>query len=293
VQESRLYSRLLGAPEKLCDLGIVCLRLAWLSFVNRFLRGRVTQKDGPVVSLTTYGERINTVYFTIESIGRGRVLPSRLVLWLDDRAAYERPPASLRRLVNRGLEIKLCKNYGPHTKYYPYVESETAFKVPLITADDDVVYPTFWLSGLMEEFHRSPDLVHCYLAKVVALTDDGVAKYADWEFSQSTEPSVHRVAHGVFGALYPLSLLRALKEAGDEFARCCPKADDLWLHVNALRHGCKVKQIHPKPYRFPAIPGTQEAGLWIENQSVGGNDRAVKATYTQRDIEILRAACGQ
>ena len=288
----RLFRRLLRVPVEVCSLCLTLVRLAWLSVINRFVQAPITRPGGPVVSLTSYGKRIHTVHFTIESIGRGHVLPSRLILWLDDKGAFENPPEALRRLMDRGLEVKLCKNYGPHTKYYPYVESEPTFEAPLITADDDVVYPSFWLSGLVQASRQRPDLMHCYLSKTIALKDGRVASYSDWEFSRSAEPSLCRVAHGVFGAFYPLPLLTALKEAGNAFEQCCPKADDLWLHVHALRRGCKVKQIHPKPTRFPTIPGTQRDGLWIENHK-SGNDDAVRSTYTQRDIEMLQAGCRQ
>jgi O-antigen/teichoic acid export membrane protein len=290
--KSRFCIRLLRDPVRMYSLCITLAQLAWLSVINHFLRAPITQQGGPVVSLTSYGKRIHTVHFTIESIGRGRVLPSRLILWLDDEVAFERLPAALRRLIDRGLEVKLCKNYGPHKKYYPYVESEPAFEAPLITADDDVLYPPFWLSGLMEAFRERPDLMHCYLAKVIALNDDGVAKYADWELSKSSEPSFRTVAHGLSGVLYPMSLLPTLKAAGDAFQRYCSKTDDLWLHVHALRQGHRVKQIRPQPCRFPTIPGTQKGGLWVENNNEG-NDRAVRSTYTLRDIEILRTECNQ
>jgi hypothetical protein len=292
MQMPRFCRRLLRASVRLSGLCLTLPRLVQLSIINHLLRTPITQRGGPVVSLTSYGKRIDTAHFTIESIGRGRLLPSRLILWLDDEVAFEHLPAALRRLVDRGLEVKLCKNYGPHKKYYPYVESESAFETPLITADDDVLYPSFWLSGLMEAFRQRPDLMHCYLAKVIALDDDGVAKYADWELSNSSEPSFRTVAHGLSGVLYPSSLLLTLKAAGDAFQRYCPKTDDLWLHVHALRQGHKVKQVCPQPCRFPVIPGTQRGGLWVENNNEG-NDRAVRLTYTRRDIEILRAECEQ
>ena len=93
-----------------------------LKAANRFKRSSFLRGGGPVVSLTTYGKRIGTVYLTIESIARGYTLPSRVILWLDEESVFDNLPVSLQNLRKRGLEIKLCKNYGPHKKYYPYVE---------------------------------------------------------------------------------------------------------------------------------------------------------------------------
>src|ERR1700728_3972607 len=103
------------------------IRLWW---INRYSRARITCPAGPIVSLTTYGKRSRTVYLAVESIGKGHVRPSRIILWLDARAIFHNPPATIRRLVRRGLEVKLCENYGPHTKYYPYLQSLETFESP-------------------------------------------------------------------------------------------------------------------------------------------------------------------
>jgi hypothetical protein len=248
----------------------------------------VVRLGGPVISLTSYGKRIQTVHYTIESIASGTVLPSRLILWLDDKAAYDTPTPALLRLVARGLEIELCENYGPHTKYYPYVESEEKFLVPVVTADDDVIYPRHWIERLADAFRLYPDVLNCYLAKTITLENNSIGRYVNWKINRSTLSSYLNVAHGVNGVLYPPSYLMALKQAGDGFKTCCPKADDLWLHVQALRAGYKIRQIKAKAQRFPTLPGTQEGGLWVSNHS-GGNDLQAKATYTSEDIEILRS----
>src|SRR4051812_39338036 len=115
-------------------------RLVPIPIVNRYRRNNVqsreklTLPEGPIVSLTTHGSRIDTVYLTIESIASGSMRPSRLILWLDNQSLYDHMPDTLRRLVTRGLEVRLCGNYGPHTKYYPFVESHQAFDAPLVTA---------------------------------------------------------------------------------------------------------------------------------------------------------------
>lgn len=263
--------------------------VAGLAMQNRFSRKKITNEAGPVVSLTSYGRRMRTVYLTIESIARGCVRPSQLILWVDDKETYRTLPATLCRLQARGLEIGLCSNYGPHTKYYPYVASRERFSRPMITADDDILYPRWWLERLVASLREYPDAVSCHLAKKVELDDHGIARYAAWKIPKTTFPSACHVAHGVNGVIFPPPLLEVLKRAGDGFQHCCPRADDIWLHAQALRAGFKVRQIRPAPRRFAAIPGTQEYGLWIGNNAEG-NDQAISATYTKEDIARLRAS---
>jgi hypothetical protein len=262
------------------------LRL-WL--MNRRSRAAITCAGGPVVSLTTYGKRSRTVYLAIESIGQGRMLPSRIILWLDDRAIFDNLPATIRRLVQRGLEVKMCENYGPHKKYYPYLQSLRRFEIPLVTADDDVVYPRDWLKELAQAFEKFPDVVNCYRARIMTISERGFGKYESWRLVASSIPSFCHVATGVGGVLYPPAFLGSLKDAGNGFAVCCLMADDVWLHVQAVRAGYKIRQIRPRALSPFSIPGTYSFGLWKNNLS-GGNDRHITATYAAEDIHKLLAS---
>jgi hypothetical protein len=264
------------------------ISVPWLSLINIFARSPICESNGPVVSLTTHGDRILTVHFTIESIAQGQLRPSRLLLWLDDEARFSNLPAPLRRLQERGLEVKLCKNYGPHTKYYPYVESEETITQPLVTADDDILYPHYWLKKLDQAFREFPHCVSCYRARVITVTDGKVVPYREWDECRCTESSFRYLATGVSGVIYSPQFLIDLKAAGSVFEECCPKADDLWLHVQALRSGYKIRQILSRPRHFPTIPGTQRVSLYAANVvNQDGNDLQVKSTYTEADFTTL------
>jgi hypothetical protein len=292
---TRFLERLIHLPRRIVRESIAVFDLVELSLVNRFGRRPVTESDGPVVSLTTFGKRSEKVYYAIESIGRGTVRPSRLILWIDDEALLRNLPATIRRLQQRGLEVKRCKNYGPHKKYYPYVESREEFDTPLVTADDDILYPRYWLKKLVEANREYSENVNCYWAHVIDVDEAGIRPYAKYKSCSSTRPSFRNLALGGMGAIYPPSFLLVLKRAGTAFESCCPKGDDLWLHVQALRSGYRVRQILPRlPYlSFQGVPGSQRTALSYENVTYGdGNDRQMKTTYTDSDIQLLRTARG-
>jgi hypothetical protein len=263
--------------------------IARLELRNRFSHSPVaTGKPGAVVSLTTYGKRVSVAHLAIESIARGSVVPSRLILWLDDTALFANPPQPLRRLQQRGLEIRLCKNYGPHKKYYCYVESEQDFTDPLVTADDDVIYPRSWLAGLVDAYQQFPQYVNCYRARVMTLRDGVIASYRDWPLCDSTKPDFKTMATGVSGVIYPGAVLKELKRAGLGFESRCSRNDDLWLHVHAVRSGFRIRQIQPDAIHFPIIPGTHETALYVENYAQGdGNDRQIALVYETRDLELI------
>jgi hypothetical protein len=265
--------------------------MAWLLLSNRFSRKPVaTGEPGAVASLTTYGKRVRAVHLAIESIARGMTKPSRLILWLDDAALFANLPRPLLRLERRGLEIRLCKNYGPHKKYYPYVESQKAFTHPLATADDDVIYPRSWLAGLLDAHRQFPHCVNCYRARMMTLRDGKIAPYREWPLCESAEPSFRTVATGVSGIIYPAALLAELKRAGTGFEARCPRADDLWLHVRAIRAGFTIRQIQSEAIHFPLIPGTQVTSLYAENcAEEDGNDRQLAVTYESSDLELFES----
>ncbi len=283
----QLLKRLLRPPIQF--MRPLCLRalVRKLMLVNRFSQSPVVSQGGPVVSLTSYGKRVDTVYLAIESIARGSLLPSRLILWLDDETLFHHPPMAVNRLKQRGLEVRLTKNYGPHTKYYPYLETTETFDRPLVTADDDVLYPRYWLRRLEQAFQERPDVISCYRARVVALKGQGLANYAEWEMCESTGASFRHFATGVSGVIYPPQMLAALKKAGCAFERCCPKADDIWLHVQALRAGYEVRQIVPRALQLRMLPGTQQTALEPYNRFHSGNDLQAMQTYNVKDIQII------
>jgi hypothetical protein len=283
-------SSLLSAEVFLARQDIKLGRWAMKRLHRRNLRSRssVVGNASVHVSLTTYGERLRTVYLTLESIGAGDCLPSRFILWLDDPVRFRNRPDSLRRLEDRGLEIRLTENLGAHKKYYPYLLATDPLEVPLATADDDALYTRWWLSGLLHASGQNPAAVHCYRAHVIRVADGVIQPYRTWTPCLSTVPSYCNFATGVSGCIYPPSLQARIKAEGSAFRELCPTADDIWLHVNALRYGYRVKQILPRPMNFPEVPGTQSTGLFQTN-AVSGNDEQLCRVYTREDIAQILA----
>jgi hypothetical protein len=265
--------------------GLLFLRLA-----NRVSTSPVLGDAPAVVSLTSYGNRIDTVAYTIESIAAGAVRPRRLVLWLDDAQRFAARPAALRRLERRGLEVRLTDNLGPHTKYFPALELAISAGLPLVTADDDILYPRAWLAGLVAAGREHPDVVNCYRGSVMALRAGAVAPYSDWPRCKDVTTSAAHFATGVSGVRYPEAMLTALSERGTAFVDRCARADDIWLHWVALQAGIGVRQVGPRARHFPYVPGTQEDGLLAENVGQGANDRYVAGLYGPEDVAKLAAA---
>ena len=72
-----------------------------------------------IVSLTTYGRRIHSVYATIESLMEQTMKANRIILWLDTSFQGKPLPQSIEMLKQRGLEVAFCKDVRSYTKLVP------------------------------------------------------------------------------------------------------------------------------------------------------------------------------
>lgn len=273
---------------RLFDLGGLVTAIK-LYCANFFSHASIIDETSLVdVSLTSHSGRLDFCYLTIESIGRGSHLPRTLTLWINDDIFLENLPPKLKRLQARGLTIRVAENFGPHTKYFPYV-IHNRIEVPLVTADDDILYPRGWLEALVVAHTEDPTVVICHRAHQISMLADkeALAPYSEWTACTTTTPSFLNFATGVSGVLYPLQVLFELKSNGQAFQSVCPKADDIWLHVIALRCGFQIKQLTTKSKHFPVIPGSQKIGLVNQNVLNQKNDAQIAKTYTSPDLEKM------
>jgi len=251
----------------------------------RFGRRKLTGQSAYVVSMTSYGIRLGRCHLAIESVGRGRMRPKRLMIWLADG---ERIPLELRRLERRGLEIRCCPELLSHKKYFPYSMSHDG-ALKLVTCDDDVFYPRRWLSDIDAVMQRDKVSIVAHRARRIDVDDGGgLAPYSSWEVCNSSEASLLHVATGVGGVGYPSCFVRVMAGAGSRFMEAAPYADDIWLHVLAVRSNVPVRQVKRRAGEFPAILGTQVVALSNENVSGGGNDDVISRLYSEEDLDRLR-----
>lgn len=247
-----------------------------------FSSSLVGDSSAPVVTLTSYGDRVRRVARTIESIGRGTLKPSRIILWLDDPSLLSHLPAALLRQQKRGLEIKLAENLGPHTKYFPFV-NETEEAISFATADDDIVYPRWWLERLEAASRQSTGTIVCHRAHRIEVSQNSIQPYSVWTSVRTTEPHPSVFATGVSGVLYPARMVIALRDAGLGFRSSCATTDDVWLHWVALTNSIPVRQVTDVPKGFWITPGTQKSTLMATNL-VGANDDSIAALYGAAQI---------
>ena len=282
---ARLWLFILQQRVKLSSINVTRLRHR-----NLLNSDSVVAPEGPVVSINSDGRNLDTVYLTLESIAGGKVLPSRLILWVQDAESFNNRPSSLIRLEDRGLEVRVVKDYNGESNHRTFASSLDNLRYPLVTASADVLYNRNWLAGLVKAHQRNPQMLNCYSAHVVPVMHGKIGAYLTWQPCESTEPSFRHVATGASGCIYPMEYLQQLQLSGSQALENFLSANDIWLHANALRAGFKVKQIGQLSKIFQFMTGIKPdelSGLESDFRSV---DENIKKTYIASDISLLSAA---
>jgi len=263
------------------------LRMIPLAWNNRFAMTKIPGDGDVVISLTSHGDRLRRVHYTIESIARGYV-KAPIILWLDP-ADYEASwPKPLRRLVRRGLQVRRSDGlYGPHTKYWNQFRAVEGQGVRVATVDDDMIYPEWFLQRLLFIGDLRSDVVIAYRAHRIELRDGQLLPYVKWTAANTSRASYLHFATGVSGVLYPETFISHVVAQGEEFMELTPRADDVWLHACALRSGHPIRQVYSNPRNFAVVPTTQGGALVIGNTLMGGNDEQIARVYTDDDIAAL------
>ncbi len=244
-----------------------------------------------IVSLTTYGRRLHSVYMTIESIMEQTMKANRIVLWLDKSFEGKRLPESINMLCKRGLEVSFCKDIRSYKKLIP-----TLCKYPndaIITVDDDVIYNINMLENLIVPYIVNPKAIYCNRAHRILVDKIGnVLPYNKWEFeTQKIGCGNLFFPTGVGGVLYPPHSLDEEVKNEDVFFDICKTADDVWFKAMALKKGtpvCRVETHNIKGCEYMVDDEVQDMGLF--NQNVGGeslNDKQIASVFSKYDLYKL------
>lgn len=199
-------------------------------------------KSKIIISLTSYPDRFQTVYFTIISLLNQSIKPDKIILWVF-KNEYNLLPRKIIELINGTFEVrKINEDWKSYNKLIPsIIEFPNEY---LVTADDDVLYKPTWLEELILSFKNINGIV-AHRAHLIQYDCNGQLKeYNKWiidtpeeNFCQIKSPLVFPT--GVGGVLYPpdsfddriLDIYLAME--------LCPTADDIWFwFMHTMKGNC-------------------------------------------------------
>ena len=216
-----------------------------------------------IISLTSHTkERLKDVgMYLFASIFRYKLDGVHVVLTLykDD---IPNMPDNLKTMVKAGLVelIVADQNLRCHLKYFYAMKKYR--DVPIITIDDDSVYPPQMIPDLLDAMEKYPG---CIIGRSGCLLDvnksylqnfninSGVDTISRWN-GHTDEPRMDLNLEGYGGILYPPDILKVSDDYIPEILET-PRADDIYLMVIENRLG--VKRVVPRYDYYKLLVSTK------------------------------------
>ncbi|MCE9239297.1 hypothetical protein [Bacteroides thetaiotaomicron] len=274
---------------------IVYNRVVRQNYHNLFLNStevgttNETYSEGQlIVSLTSYGNKLQLVYLTIESLLHQTVKPNKIILWLDQTKynIYESIPMALHKQEERGLEIRLCEDVGSYTKLVPALLNYP--DAVIISADDDIIYPIDFVERLYRAYQKDLSKIYFYRGHYILFNEDGSPKpYLEWVARGAKGCDIYNFPTGVSGIIYPPHCYHEDMTNKVLFLKLCPHADDVWFKAMTMLKGTLCEQI-PTPHfdsLFVPLDIDETSSLQSINVVNGGNDKQIKAVFDYYHIK--------
>lgn len=202
------------------------------SILNNSRRGQ-----NIIVSLTTFGKRINFVYLALESIAQQTLKPDKVILWLSEKYfSDEKLPITLRRLIDRGVTVFYRKDIGPHTKLLYAVKEYS--KDIIITIDDDIIYPIDLIENLYNTHLEFPYSICCNVAAKMNI--DKNIKFWGTKIYNEKKTSITLLPFGVNGVLYIPDCFDKDVFDIEKMKLLAPYADDIWFKLMSMKNKVPV-----------------------------------------------------
>lgn len=253
----------------------ICNVVIWLwAIIVRSKKPSVEPRDEKIViSLTSFPKRINYVWLTVRSLLQNSCSPDKVILWLskDQFPNGEKSlPRKLVKLTNKGLDIRFVQ--GDIRSYKKYYYAYQEFKDDLvILADDDLIYPSYFISNLYNKWKASekPCVVFNYAQKIY---DDSCnfIEPENWvDVLTEDDDSKKLMAGSGGGLLLCPATLSPLINNKDLFLRLAPYSDDYWIDTVVRYSGLKMYKT--KGGKLLQLFIFNNFRLWTVNRTSGGD----------------------
>ncbi|WP_405598807.1 MULTISPECIES: glycosyltransferase family A protein [unclassified Pseudoalteromonas] len=235
-----------------------------------------------VVSLTSYGKRIETLHYTLYSLLNQTVKPKQIIVWLTHGEVLT---LELKKL-EKNISFKWCEDLRSYKKLIPSLRLQ--LNVPIITFDDDIIYPIDQIEQLYKQHLAYPNSIICHRAHKIIFSPAGhIAPYVQWQFDSDEQlPSHLLMPIGIGGVLYPVNCFDDEVTNTELFMALCPTADDIWFKFMALKCGFNTKLVTARlSYEsYLHVENIEQDSLWQLNRVE--NDKQLKALF-DHDANLL------
>ena len=231
-----------------------------------------------VVSLTSFPPRFPYIGLCLKSLVMQKVKPDKIIVYLGCDTKKEQLTKEMLEFQKYGVEFRFDEklNLMPHKKYF-YAMQEYPDAI-IVTADDDVVYPTNWLKELYASYKNYPDAISARRVHYIQIKDDSLLPYDHWkdQCRNHLKPSMRLIATGNAGVLYPPHCFDNEAFNVDAINELCLRTDDLWLKCMEIRNHKPVVWVKNWKVKPATIDRENNSKLQDENIFTGNNDLILK-----------------
>ncbi|WP_405304189.1 glycosyltransferase family 2 protein [Methanobrevibacter sp.] len=240
-----------------------------------------------IVSLTSFPQRMYELHYTLYSLLNQDLKPDKVILWLAEDQfpnGEDDIPENVLNLKKNGLSIEWCDNISSYKKLIPSLEEYPDDII--VTADDDLFYPTNWLKTLYDEHIKYPDLIIAHRIRKIHFNDYLMSEYGEWDLSFDEEPpSFLNFSTNGAGTLFPPNSLYELVLDEELFKKLCPTADDVWIWAMAVLNDTKIKGVKNSYTKLTYVNLARELNmlnqktLYSVNKMVGNNQQVENVLF--------------
>lgn len=242
------------------------------------IKNEFDKNSNVIITLTSYSERLNDIKYTLYSLFSQNLKPQKIVLYLEYGTKI---PETLSIFVENGLNIEFCEDIGSYTKLIPALKKYANYV--LVTADDDIYYPSDWLEKLYNSYQKTPSEIHCHRAHLISFNNNEPLPYEKWEKHISNVKSSYKnFLTGVGGVLYPPNCFSNEIFNQTKFLTLAPHADDIWFWAMAILNNRKICVVDNNIKNLKVTNILRQLNfkglktLYAQNKN-GGNDKQLLA----------------
>lgn len=206
-----------------------------------------------VVSLTSFGKRIETTYKAIQSINEGNLKPSLIVVYLPIQDKDKYNTSKITKQSN--TIIKWVEDYKSYKKFIGLIDYPNDI---VVIADDDLQYKKYWLEHLVyiynEEKTKQDKFIVCHRCQELSSKD-----YRYKPFICHNTEHFKKVGRFIFGSgsgvlFAPKTLDLTYEDIQDGLA-ISPHCDETYISALCLKNNVKMYCTgFPQPFKMFELP---------------------------------------
>lgn len=194
-----------------------------------------------------------------------------LTLYKDDIQYITKDLQAL--IDNNLIELIVAEeNLKSHLKYF-YVMQKYK-NLPIITIDDDIIYPVKMFEYMLEEHRKNPNVVLCRSCQQFTYTNNEINNTKQWLWNPINDIAYINHAEGYAGILYPPNCLNISNNLIPEIYDTI-MSDDIYLSILEIRNRIKVYYLPKMRHEF-VLSTKGEDSISLHPNIIAINDSYVK-----------------